>query len=89
MSDVKVLTPMEMAEEIKIAVSNERTRVMVNTEYLKSLRKSMTSKNEAAMLGQQIRKNKRDIEDCERHLKWLETYDGTFTQDKEDAAKPE
>lgn len=83
----KILTPLELATERLTNASNQKTELLVVTEYLKSLRKKMPSKQEAQLLAQQIRKNEKDIEETSRHIEWLTAFvaaGGVFATEQEE-----
>jgi len=74
-------------EEMRTEVEKNINTLQINTTYLILQRKKVASKQEASMLGSQIRKNRKDIADFQDFLGFLNGFDGDFSLLEEEANK--
>ena len=74
-------------KEMRTEVEKNINTLQINTTYLILQRKKVASKQEASMLGSQIRKNRKDIADFQDFLGFLNGFDGDFSLLEEEASK--
>lgn len=73
--------------EMRTEIEDNINKLKINTVYLILQRKKVATKQEASMLGSQIRSNRKNIAEYEDFLTFLNGFGGDFSLLEEEATK--